>query len=226
MLPENPRSCWRTPKEIFGPLNVRFGFTLDAAADGHNALCPEWIDRGQNALNTAWHGRAVFGNPPYSGPRAAKGGTFLPEAPLRQWMQHAHDQAAQGNAETVVMLVACQPANRWFADFAQLAQEVIFPTPRIEFDAPAALVDSSDNRGDNAIFVFGRHVRRVGAWWWHWQTNVTCTPPTASELALERRVHELESAVAVQRANWDAERRGMQEIIADLKRGRLLEDVA
>lgn len=216
-LPENPRGCWRTPREIIDALKYRFDLTLDAASDGHNSVCDEWITREQDAFSTTWHGPGVYCNPPFGGAKAADKGTFLAERPLRDWVRRGFDQAEQGFAQVVVMMVACQPANRWFRDFIRLAPETIFLSPRISFLPPDGIPPKGGNRGDNAIFIFGTNVPRVGAWWWDWQADPLCSPPDTGTEGLHRRIRELEAAEAARRSNWDYERKGLQDIIRDLK---------
>ena len=74
------KDSWRTPRSIFDPLNARWGFAMDAAADAENALADCYIDAGADALKTDWmehlerhaaglrppHDPAAWLNPPYS----------------------------------------------------------------------------------------------------------------------------------------------------------------
>jgi len=62
-----PKS-WETPAEIFEPLHKRFRFTVDAAAEPHNAKLPRyWTKADDDALKQDWSGETVFLNPPYGG---------------------------------------------------------------------------------------------------------------------------------------------------------------
>ena len=54
---------WRTPPEIYDPLNDEFHFDLDAAADATNTKCQSFLT---DALSSGdWPGDRVWCNPPY-----------------------------------------------------------------------------------------------------------------------------------------------------------------
>lgn len=55
---------WRTPPEIFGPLNEEFHFTLDAAATDSSAKCPKYFTPETDGLSASWDGETVFCHPP------------------------------------------------------------------------------------------------------------------------------------------------------------------
>lgn len=54
---------WGTPDKAFRALHAEFGFTVDAAAEAHNAKLPRFF---QDGLRASWRGERVFCNPPYS----------------------------------------------------------------------------------------------------------------------------------------------------------------
>lgn len=87
-----------TPPEVFGPLQERFGFTVDAAASPHNAKCERFWTVGDDGLAQSWAGERVWCNPPYSHPNL---GAWTAKA-WREWL-------GDGPPELVVMLL---PANR------------------------------------------------------------------------------------------------------------------
>ena len=88
----------------FGPLNERFGFTLDVAAAPHNAKCKRYFTRADDGLEQSWAGEMVWCNPPYSD--------------IGAWVHKAHDEAS--TARGIVMLL---PANRteqgWWQDWVE-----------------------------------------------------------------------------------------------------------
>lgn len=56
---------WQTPSEVFDPLNLEFGFSLDVAANRANTLCDEWTPNGLTADWRVGYG-VCWCNPPYS----------------------------------------------------------------------------------------------------------------------------------------------------------------
>ena len=82
-----------TPPELFGPLNDRYGFTIDAAAAPHNAQLPRFWTKDDNGLAQSWAGERVWCNPPFSA--------------LEAWVRKAW--AERDDTSLIVMLL---PANR------------------------------------------------------------------------------------------------------------------
>jgi phage N-6-adenine-methyltransferase len=85
-----------TMPEDFGPLNKRFGFTIDAAASAANAKCARYWTEADDGLAQSWAGERVWCNPPYSHPN------------LELWAAKAWREWA-GSAAAIVLLA---PANR------------------------------------------------------------------------------------------------------------------
>lgn len=57
---------WRTPPEIYAPLNDEFHFTLDPCTTADNPLgTTRFFTEEQNGLEQSWAGERVFMNPPY-----------------------------------------------------------------------------------------------------------------------------------------------------------------
>lgn len=80
------------PKSDFDKLNVRFRFTLDAAASEANAKLPRYCTEQNSGLNASWAGERVYCNPPYSD--------------IAPWCEKAWTET---EAEVIVLLL---PANR------------------------------------------------------------------------------------------------------------------
>src|ERR1700685_4637069 len=55
-----------TPPELFGPLQKRFGFTIDVAASPRNTKHPRFLTLEDDGLVQPWCGERVWCNPPYS----------------------------------------------------------------------------------------------------------------------------------------------------------------
>jgi hypothetical protein len=52
--PTQSRYDWETPASVFDPLQVEFGFQVDASAAAHNTKCAIYMDKVDNALNRDW----------------------------------------------------------------------------------------------------------------------------------------------------------------------------
>jgi len=98
---------WRTPDEVWGPLDEEFRFDTDVAADPTNTLCLRWLGPGSpnpNALTANWRAlgiKVAWCNPPYS-----LKGLFAAKA-----MQEAI------NGVTTVMLLPARTDTKWFHEF-------------------------------------------------------------------------------------------------------------
>src|SRR4051812_26379019 len=53
---------WETPPEVFDPLNREFGFTLDVAAQAHNAKCDRFISPDDDGLVSDWGANVCWCN--------------------------------------------------------------------------------------------------------------------------------------------------------------------
>jgi phage N-6-adenine-methyltransferase len=111
-----------TPPEVFGPLQERFSFTVDAAASPHNAKLPRFWTAEDDGLAQSWAGERVFANPPYSHPN------------LPAWVAKAWQEWKGGGPPLIVMLI---PANRTEQGFWQEMVEPYRDLPgsdlRVEF---------------------------------------------------------------------------------------------
>lgn len=134
------RDNWQTPPDLFAALDAEFHFTLDAAADPSNHLCPLWLGPGHapeyaDALACDWWigrpGEVAFCNPPYS--RGLQG-RFIAKAALEA-------QKGAGGLLTVVMLIPARTdtkafhAHIWDAETHQprAGVEVRFLKGRLKF---------------------------------------------------------------------------------------------
>jgi site-specific DNA-methyltransferase (adenine-specific) len=144
---------WRTPPELFAELHAEFGFTLDAASNGANALCRQFFTAANECLadDCNWSrvaGRgAVWLNPPYSrGLQAA-------------FIRKAYAESLKG--ATVVCLIPARPDTAVWHDVILPYAEVRFIRGRVRFVGatagapfPSALVifrPPGSNAGPNLI---------------------------------------------------------------------------
>lgn len=102
------KSDWRTPRDLFERLNRQWGpFDLDAAADGENHLCEQWMGLPEDALENDWSKVAsrVFVNPPYG------------RGVLYAWVKKAYEESLKG--VRVVMLLPDRRDQAWYHDFVK-----------------------------------------------------------------------------------------------------------
>lgn len=91
-----------TDPRIFEGWQARFAFTIDAAANHHNAKLPRYWTRQDDGLAQPWTAERVWCNPPYSD--------------LEPWVRKAWGAVDDEGAHLVVMLI---PANRTEQKFWQ-----------------------------------------------------------------------------------------------------------
>ncbi len=130
---ESNSENWGTPDVLFNQISAVWGpFDLDAAADEDNAKASWWygsyLVAGErqftDGLTLPWLGR-VFCNPPFN--RAKK----LYVGP---WVKKAVEEAENGNAELVVMLLPARTDTKWWQDLVMTkADEVYFVRGRVKF---------------------------------------------------------------------------------------------
>ena len=139
-----------TAPEVFGPLQERFGFTIDVAAAPHNAKCERFYTIEDDGLAQSWAGEVVWCNPPYSD--------------IGAWVRKAW---AEKQAKCIVMLL---PANRteqgWWQDHVEPYRDRPWSDLRVEFlrgrmrFLPAR--KPADGKGDRPPFgccllIWGEH---------------------------------------------------------------------
>lgn len=138
------KDCWRTPPEIFEPLNERFNFRYDMAAADHNALCARYYTEQNSALGIEWPAAWKWCNPPYSKP--------LP------WFQHA------AQYRKTVLLLHLAVATQWMGIARREANTIIQLTERIQFiHARTGERAATKNNRDSQIIIIGRRPNPDGA---------------------------------------------------------------
>ncbi len=110
---------YRTPEPFFRWLNQSFGFTLDAAADEDNALCPKFYTPDVDGLAQCPRGEVIWINPPFK--------------QIKWWLAWAEARAEDGN--TVVMLLPASVETKWFRRYVTRG-EIAFLTPRLPYLHP------------------------------------------------------------------------------------------
>ena len=142
-IEEELRQEWRTPVELWTKLNAEFCFDIDVAASAHNALCPAFLVRADNALQCEWFQtcRSAFCNPGFS-----KG---------EEWIRWAHRQTELVPGTVAVVIGLASIGSEWFKFAAQNAAEIRLLNPRVQF-APARpdIIKKSSNPNETAAYIF------------------------------------------------------------------------
>ncbi len=111
-----------TAPEVFGPLQERFGFTVDAAASPANAKCDRFWTEADDGCAQSWAGERVWINPPYSFPN-------IPAFVAKAWQEWK-----VGGPGLIVMLV---PANRteqaWWQEMVEPYRDLPDSDLHVEF---------------------------------------------------------------------------------------------
>ena len=54
------KNYWETPQDFFDTINMKYGFTLDAAASEHNHKVDRYYTEQDDGLSKDWGGRLFF----------------------------------------------------------------------------------------------------------------------------------------------------------------------
>lgn len=136
---EDPRDCWRTPRQLFDALNKRYRFEVDAAADASNALLPSYYTRDCDTLGWLKTTLArAYVNPPYSD--------------IAPWTEACYRRCAWLGAFSALLLPANRTQMSWWHDYA-MRGELWFFKGRIAFEPPPG-VEPSSPRGNSVLVVF------------------------------------------------------------------------
>lgn len=139
--PETIRDLWRTPKQVFEYYNRRFKFSCDVAASEKNALCVDFLDFEDDALNSQWFS-SNWCNPPYSD--------------ISPWVYKAIEQC-EGKGRLTVMLLPSDTSVKWFREAFEYCTECHFISGRLAFiNEETGKLVSGNNKG-SVVFVFDPH---------------------------------------------------------------------
>ena len=135
---------WETPPEIFEPLAREFGFTLDVAAEPHNAKCDAFITPDDDGLVSDWGANVCWCNPPYG-------------ADIRRWIRKAWLSSKYG--ATVVMLIPARTDTAWWHDYA-MRGDIRFLRGRITFYRSGQPVGTNAPFASAVVIFRPEHHRR------------------------------------------------------------------
>tara|TARA_Y100001970_G_scaffold73062_1_gene92649 strand:- start:4685 stop:5239 length:555 start_codon:yes stop_codon:yes gene_type:complete len=119
---------WQTPKWLYDKLNKEFNFDFDP--------CP--LNSTFNGLEVKW-GKRNFINPPYSN--------------VKGFLQMAHKELENGNAEICVFLTFANTDTKWFHDYCYNKAEIRFIKGRLKFLDHTGKVKNSAMR-PSLILIF------------------------------------------------------------------------
>lgn len=112
---------WRTPPEVFLPLDREFGFTLDPCCTTESALCATYFTEVNDGLNCPWDGHRVFMNPPYG-------------REIYAWTKKATTEVAAGRCPVVVgLLPSATELSWWHEDVIARKAELRWIRARVNF---------------------------------------------------------------------------------------------
>ena len=119
---------WQTPKWLYDELNEEFDFDFDP--------CP--LNSTFNGLDCDW-GKRNFINPPYSN--------------VKGFLQKAHKELENGNAEVCVFLTFANTDTKWFHDYCYNKAEIRFIKGRLKFLDETGQIKNSAMR-PSIIMIF------------------------------------------------------------------------
>jgi phage N-6-adenine-methyltransferase len=125
-----PKIDYETPDDIFEPLDLEFGFTLDVAAHEGNAKCKDFFTEDDNGLLQPWHG-VCWMNPPFG-------------RVMKKWVKKAFEEWKRGS--TVVCLLPARTNTAWWHDWVMQGEirfirgEVTFKGQKNGLWMPMAIV--------------------------------------------------------------------------------------
>ena len=119
---ESSKQDWETPDKLFNPLDTRFNFNFDMAANRKNKKCVKYYSKKDNALRQTWFGNCWL-NPPYGGVGTNK---------LSVWVEKAFNESQKKNC-FVVMLIPARTNTRWWHMYCMRAYEIMFIEGRPKF---------------------------------------------------------------------------------------------
>lgn len=112
----NKSTDWRTPSQIFDPLNAEFHFTLDAAATDSSAKCAKYYTPETDGLSASWEGETVFCHPPAQ--------------EVGDWARKCAEEGRKPGT-TVVLLAPAKTDASYFHDYILGQSEIRFLKGRI-----------------------------------------------------------------------------------------------
>lgn len=133
------RDDWETPPELFGLLDEKFHFTLDAAASAENAKCERFYTFENSAFKQDPTDEVIWCNPPFG-----RG--------MSDWIALFNHWS---HRNTVVALTPSNTETQWWAKAYYSAHRVLLLTGRVQFLDPETGRAAGNNPGGSTVFVFG-----------------------------------------------------------------------
>jgi len=108
---------WETPMEVYNPLDLEFGFTLDFCATNENKKHNHFYSEEQNALLQNPIGEIIFCNPPYGNK-------------IKDFVKKCSELSINN---TIVMLIPARTDTLYFHKYIYNKAEIRFVKGRIKF---------------------------------------------------------------------------------------------
>lgn len=151
------KNNWRTPRALFAVLDAEYGFTLDAAADAENALCPRYYSEECDAFKQCPHSEVIWLNPPYGN--------------LMKWIALV---AEWRHLNRIWLLVPAATDTEWFRLAWRECKELRLLSGRVKFINPETGNPDGSNTTGSALFRFGPGEALPEPWFdlWDWRKDI------------------------------------------------------
>lgn len=151
---------WETPDKLFRWIERLWGpFTLDGAAEAHNAKVTTYYSQEMDAFKQDPRNEVIFVNPPY--------GNLMPWVDLfLKWSEK----------NVVVVLIPNSTETKWFMKLVnhENCRDILFLSPRIQFIEPNDRDKKASSNTNGSVVIclrsFGPKDKVVG--FVNWQTMV------------------------------------------------------
>jgi len=121
LLFSSKKTIWETPPEIYIPLNEKYNFKIDLAANKFNKKCSSYIPEKEDSLKKSWHEYKgwLWLNPPY-------GRTITPK-----WVEKCDHEAQEG--ANIIALLPARTDTLWFHYHIYKRYQIDFLKGRVRF---------------------------------------------------------------------------------------------
>lgn len=121
LLFSSKKTIWETPPEVFIPLNEKYNFTMDLAANKFNKKCKEFVPEEKDSLKMDWHKHKgwLWLNPPYG------------RGIIHRWVEKCDHEAQEG--ANIIALLPARTDTLWFHYHIYHKYNIDFLKGRVKF---------------------------------------------------------------------------------------------